>query len=183
MKKLFLTVALCIGTAACVGVKAQDEVVMAETELKNEVIEMPEIGVKIVWDAGNEKLFILGSNRADVRSLSLDGECSVAKPDTGVRILYETTFGAAMPLYEQMRPKLSDDEFEDISQEKLEKSCVGDVVSDAEITLSARKNADGTYSWIMAGVSVYFGEILLDVYRLDKEGETVFFSKDWLRAR
>ena len=110
MKKLFLTVALCIGTAACVGVKAQDEVVMAETELKNEVIEMPEIGVKIVWDAGNEKLFILGSNRADVRSLSLDGECSVAKPDTGVRILYETTFGAAMPLYEQMRPKLSDDE-------------------------------------------------------------------------
>ena len=103
MKKLFLTVALCIGTAACVGVKAQDEVVMAETELKNEVIEMPEIGVKIVWDAGNEKLFILGSNRADVRSLSLDGECSVAKPDTGVRILYETTFGAAMPLYEQMR--------------------------------------------------------------------------------
>ena len=179
MKKLFLTVALCIGTAACVGVKAQDEVVMAETELKNEVIEMPEIGVKIVWDAGNEKLFILGSNRADVRSLSLDGECSVAKPDTGVRILYETTFGAAMPLYEQ----LSDDEFEDISQEKLEKSYVGDVVSDAEITLSARKNADGTYSWIMAGVSVYFGEILLDVYRLDKEGETVFFSKDWLRAR
>ena len=144
---------------------------------------MPEIGVKIVWDAGNEKLFILGSNRADVRSLSLDGECSVAKPDTGVRILYETTFGAAMPLYEQMRPKLSDDEFEDISQEKLEKSYDGDVVSDAEITLSARKNADGTYSWIMAGVSVYFGEILLDVYRLDKEGETVFFSKDWLRAR
>lgn len=88
-----------------------------------------------------------------------------------------------MPLYEQMRPKLSDDEFEDISQEELEKGYVGDVVSDAEITLSARKNADGSYSWIMAGVSVYFGEILVDVYRLDCNGETVLFTKGWLRVR
>lgn len=181
MKNLLFAMLLLIEVAFGVEARAQTDKPITQHELKNEVIEMPEIGVKIVWDAANEKLFILGQNKAEKTKLSLDGVRSKTKHGKGVRILYETTFGAAMPLYEQVKPKYSDDEFEDISAEDLEKSYVGDVISDVVVTLAAWKNKDESYGWVIADISVYVGEIWLEVYTLDSNGETVLLSKLWRR--
>lgn len=180
MKKLLFAMMLLSEVMFGQEMRAQEKIITNPPELKNEVIEMPEIGVKIVWDAVNEKLIILGTNQSENVKLSLDGKCSKPKSGTGVRVLYETTFGAAMPFYQMAKKQLSDDEFDEVS-EGWEQAYIGDVVSDVDVTLSAWQDIHGEYTWILADVSVGFREIWLEVYKLDHGGETVLFSKNWFR--
>ena len=159
---------------------AQDLVPTTVQNLKYEVIEMSEIGVKIIWDAGNEKLVILGTTQSENMKLSLDGETSKPKEGKGFRVLYETTFLAALPLHQYMQSKLAEDELNENSKD-WEQAYIGDVVSSVDVTLSAWRDKYGEYTWVLADVSASSGEIWLEVYRLDHGGETVLFSKNWFR--
>ena len=74
MKKLLFAMMLLSEVMFGQEMRAQEKIITNPPELKNEVIEMPEIGVKIVWDAVNEKLIILGTNQSENVKLSLDGK-------------------------------------------------------------------------------------------------------------
>lgn len=180
MKKLFFSLAVLLGLIVNVETNAQDLVPTTVQNLKYEVIEMSEIGVKIIWDAGNEKLVILGTTQSENMKLSLDGETSKPKEGKGFRVLYETTFLAALPLHQYMQSKLAEDELNENSKD-WEQAYIGDVVSSVDVTLFAKQDRKDDYTWVMANVSASSGEIWLEVYKLDCDGELVLFSKSWLR--